>query len=152
MSEPAIAPSAEARLEALAAGLRRWADRQAAAEERLAGFAFREEGELPAVEPARSWEALIVRALDAAADPAVIRLLRIARGAGVPIGRLVGSGEFGTLVGDRVAVTAWLGALASAGLVSRELEADAVSTTALGEALVGLVDDLVGRLVRGGAS
>lgn len=150
MSESATRPSAEVRLVALAEGLRAWADRQEATERRLAEFAFGEEGQLAAVGPARSWETLIVRALDVAADPAVVRLLRLAGEGGVPVARLVSSNELGSLAGDRVAITAWLGQLASAGLVLRELEADSVRATVLGEAFIGLVDDLVGRLERGG--
>ena len=123
---------------ALDAALAAWLSRQAAAEERLTSFAFRE-GQ-PAIElPAPTSQAAIRAWIVAtAADPEVAAFLRLVEGDGRPMAALVADGVLGLEAGDRVALAARVGVLAAAGLVGRDLEGDRVLLTELGEAALGV--------------
>ncbi len=145
--------SADALLDALAAGLRRRADEQRRAEERLASFAFREEaspdgGASPARSGATSWRYHVTRAMRIAGDPAVLTLLEALRGGPLPLPE-VSSGAYADaqlVAGDPVAAADWIGALAAAGFVTRELETDRVAIAPLGLATLALVGELERRL------
>jgi hypothetical protein len=130
----------DAATEALDAALEAWLSRQAAAEERLTSFAFREG--LPAVVvPApspSSHVALRGWILSTVADPAVANFLRLVEGEGRRTAELAAGGAFGLEPGDRVALAARVGVLAASGLVARDLEGDRVVLTELGRAALTL--------------
>lgn len=125
--------------------------RQAAlAEERLAAFAFHEGGPSRELSPPSSGRYFIGRALAAAGDPALVRLLELCGAAGVSMTDLLEQGDLGVQPGDRVALAERVAEGAARGLVTRELEGDRVARTPLGSALLGLVDALEARLGEAG--
>lgn len=137
-----VEPEAGQVLEALAVSLRARVREQRRAEERLAGFAFREGG--PAVEsgksgpaPATDWRYYLARTFREASEPATLGLLLRLR----PTER-----SLSDLGEDRLAVADQVGRLATAGLVSRPLDSERVSLAPLGEAVLALYDALEARL------
>jgi len=123
---------------AFAEALAAWLDRQAAAEERLTSFAFREgQGDI-AVPPPSSHGALRRWIVELVSTADVAAFLALVAGPGRTMAQLAADGAFGLEPGDRVAVAARVGVLAAAGLVARELETDRVALTALGTAALGL--------------
>jgi hypothetical protein len=134
---------ASALLDALARGIRGRIEAARAGEERLASFAFVEGGPPRGGTSGIRPHYFIARALAAAGDPETLVFLRGLRGGGRPLGDIA---ERGPARGDRAAAADWIGGLAAAGLVTRELEADHVSLTPLGEAILELVDELERRL------
>ncbi len=115
-----------------------WLARQAAAEERLTSFAFREgqpEVDLPtptSQDTLGRWLLAVVAEADTASFLAGL-------GAdGRAVAELAGGGSFGLRSGDRVALAARIGVLTASGLVSRELESDRVCVTELGRAALAL--------------
>jgi hypothetical protein len=133
-------------LGALASALAAWIARQAAAEERLTSFAFREGQSEIAVPLPTSVGPLTMHVLATACDPSTVRFLRDVRGAGLTIGSLASAGVLGLDPGDRVALAARVAALAASGLVGRELVSDQVTATPLGEAILDLIDDIERRI------
>ena len=142
----------EALLEALAAGLRRRVAEQRRAEERLADFAFREP--VPAAVPAAAprsggpvgttaWRHYLLRTLRSAGEAGTISLLETLRDGPRPIAEIAVGRPW---AGDRVAAADWIGGLAVAGFVSRELETDRVALAPLGAAILDLVAELERRL------
>lgn len=141
-------------LDALADGIGRRADERRRAEERLADFAFTERtagradsdevsGAAKAAAPGAAWRYHVGRTLRIAGDPAALALLARLRDG--PLGvALVAAGP--PFEGDRVAAADWLGGLAAAGFVTREMEADRVAMAPLGAASLALVEALEGRL------
>lgn len=129
-------------LDAFAAALRAWVGRQAAAEERLTSFAFREGQAAIDLPTPTSWSPLAMHVLAAASDSVTIRFLRAVRGDGRTVESLAPAGMLGLDAGDRVALAARIGVLAATGLVGRELESDRVTATPLGEAALDLIDDI----------
>jgi hypothetical protein len=69
-----------------------------------------------------------------------VRILDALRGDGLPLEMLTGTIE--PAVPDRLVAADRVGALASAGLVGRDLESDRVALTPLGAALLDLVAEL----------
>ncbi len=132
--------TSDALLDALAEGLRRRVTERGRAERRLADFVFREgspdpgEGATPS--PA-DWRHFVARTLAAAGEPGTIELLERLSGGDRPIAELGGRQEAGG--GGRLASVDWIGGLASAGLVGRDLETDRVGLTDLGTAVLALV-------------
>jgi hypothetical protein len=124
--------------EALDAALAAWLSRQAAAEERLTTFAFREGQPVVDVPSPTSQAALRGWIMATVADPDVSAFLRLVEDDARPMAELVAAGAFGLEPGDRVALAARLGVLASSGLIARDLEEDRVAITALGRAALGL--------------
>lgn len=123
---------------ALEAALSAWLARQAAAEERLTSFAFRE-GQPAVAVPAPTSHAELRRwILATAADPGVAAFLRRLADADRSITELAGDGALGVRPGDRVSLAARVGVLAAAGLVTRDLQADRVGLTELGRAALDL--------------
>lgn len=139
----------------LATALRGRVETARQSEARLAAFAFTER---PAVHSARSptepqetsadWEYFVASAFRAAGDPTTLRTLQVLRGGPGRLDDLAGFVGSETL--GRLAISDWVGGLASAGLVSRELESNRVSLTPLGASLVDLVAE-TGRRARAGA-
>jgi hypothetical protein len=137
----------EALLAALVTSLGRRVREQRRAEERLSAFAFHEAGAGPAPEPvaevgieaaeAVDWDHYLARTLRAAGEGGVLALLRRLRD---------GERRLAELGDDRLAAADRIGALATAGLVARELDGDRVSLAPLGEALLALIDELETRL------
>lgn len=132
--------ASDALLDALAGGLRRRVTERGRAERRLADFVFREgspdagAGTTPS--PA-DWRHFVARTLAAAGEPGTIELLERLSGGDRPIAELAGRPEAGG--GGRLASVDWIGGLASAGLVGRDLETDRVGLTDLGAAVLALV-------------
>lgn len=124
--------------EALDAALAAWLARQAAAEERLTAFAFREGQPVVDVPSPTSQAALRDWIVATVADPPVSAFLRLLGADGRAMAELVAEGAFGLEPGDRVALAARLGVLAASGLIARDLEEDRVAVTALGRAALGL--------------
>lgn len=162
---------ADALLDALVAALRRWVGERRRAEERLASFAFDERppGVVPspttAPEPGQradpgggaaaevpvAWRYYLLQTLRVAGDPAVIALLERLRDSPRRLDDLAESarlarGAGAATAGDRIATADWIGGLAAAGLVSRELEADRVALAPLGSAVLDLLAELEHRL------
>ena len=144
----------EALLEALAAGLRRRVAEQRRAEERLADFAFREAapagGGAAAAAPrpgapagTTAWRSYLLRTLRSAGEAETLALLETLRDGPRPLAGLAAGQPW---AGDRVAAADWIGGLAAAGFVSRELETDRVALAPLGAALLDLVVELERRL------
>ena len=136
-------PDAGRLLEALAVHLRARVLEQRRAEERLAGFAFREGG--PALGSGGSgaapdWRYYLARTFREASEPATLALLLRLRPAEWSLRDL---GE------DHLAVADQVGRLATAGLVSRPLDSERVSLAPLGEAVLALYDALEARLTAG---
>jgi hypothetical protein len=123
---------------AFEAALIAWLARQAAAEERLTSFAFRED--LPSVDvpSPSSHAALRAWILATVADPLVAAFLERVADEGRPMADLARDGEFGLEPGDRVALAARVGVLAAGGLVARDLEGDRVTLTELGRSALAL--------------
>ena len=124
--------------EAFDAALAGWLSRQAAAEERLTAFAFREGQpgiEVPAPSSQVAFRGWIMATV---ADPEVSAFLRLVEDDARPTAELAAGGSFGLDPGDRVALAARLGVLAASGLIARDLEEDRVTGTALGRAALGL--------------
>ena len=128
--------------EAFDAALAGWLSRQAAAEERLTAFAFREGQPIVDVPSSTSQAALRGWIMASVADPEVSAFLRLVEDDTRPMAELVAAGAFGLEPGDRVALAARLGVLAASGLVARDLEEDRVTLTALGRAALGLAETL----------
>jgi hypothetical protein len=127
--------------EAFDAALASWLVRQAAAEERLTSFAFRE-GQPAVAIPAPTSQAELRRwIVGVVADPDVTEAMRGFAGSGRSMTDLTAEGTLGLRPGDRVALAARLGVLAAGGLVTRELEADRVRLTELGRAALALADE-----------
>lgn len=124
--------------EAFDAALAGWLSRQAAAEERLTAFAFREGQPIVDVPSPTSQAALRGWIMATVADPEVSAFLRLVEGDARPTAELAAGGSFGLEPGDRVALAARLGVLAASGLIARDLEEDRVAVTALGRAALGL--------------
>jgi hypothetical protein len=125
--------------EALDAALAAWLSRQAAAEERLTTFAFREGQPVVDVPSPTSQAALRGWIMATVADPEVSAFLRLVDDDARPMAEVVAAGALGLEPGDRVALAARLGVLAASGLIARDLEEDRVALTALGRAALGLV-------------
>ena len=110
------------------------------AEQHRASFVFREDrapGWRAASPADTAWAIHLARALHAATDPTALDLLASLRHDERTLD------EIALAVrprGDRLAAGAWIGDLASAGLVSRDLETDRVSLAPLGEAIVDLLE------------
>lgn len=117
-----------------------WLARQAAAEERLTSFAFREAQPAVSIEPPTSHEAIRDWILGVVADPKVGAALRGLGDSGRSMADLSAEGLLGLHPGDRVALAARIGVLAAGGLVTRELESDRVAITELGKAALALAD------------
>lgn len=135
--------ASDALLDALAGGLRRRVTERGLAERRLADFVFREgspdatAGTTPS--PA-DWRHFVGRTLAAAGEPGTIELLERLSGGDLPIDELAElAGHRGAGGGGRLASVDWIGGLASAGLVGRDLETDRVGLTDLGAAVLALV-------------
>jgi len=128
--------------EAFDAALAGWLSRQAAAEERLTAFAFREGQPAVDVPSSTSQAALRGWIMATVADPEVSAFLRLVEDHGRPTTELAASGAFGLEPGDRVALAARIGVLAASGLIARALEEDRVVLTALGRAALGLAEAL----------
>ncbi|KRT63148.1 MAG: hypothetical protein XU10_C0014G0005 [Chloroflexi bacterium CSP1-4] len=140
-----VEPDAYRVLEALAVNLRARVREQRRAEERLAGFAFRESGAaVGSVEsgaaPATDWRYYLARTFREASEPSTLALLLSLRSGERPLREL---GE------DHLAVADQVGRLATAGLVSRPLDSERVSLAPLGEAVLALYDALEARLSAG---
>lgn len=129
-------------LDAFAAALRAWVGRQAAVEERLTSFAFREGQATIDLPTPTSWSPLAMQVLAAASDAVTLHFLRAVRGDGRTVESLAPAGMLGLDAGDRVALAARIGVLSANGLVGRELESDRVTATPLGEAALDLIDDI----------
>ncbi|OGO53367.1 MAG: hypothetical protein A2V84_08005 [Chloroflexi bacterium RBG_16_70_13] len=120
------------------AALTAWLARQAAAEERLTAFAFREGQpaiKLPAPTSQTALRAWIVATV---ADPEVAAFLEGLGDEGRTMAELAAEGPLGLEPGDRVALAARVGVLAAAGVVARDLEFDRVALTGLGRAALAL--------------
>jgi len=120
------------------AALAAWLARQAAAEERLTSFAFRESQPAVVLPVPTSHDALRRWLLATAANPDVASFLRGLGNAGRPMAELGDAGALGLEPGDRVALAARVGVLAASGLVVRDLEEDRVTLTGLGRAALAL--------------
>jgi hypothetical protein len=135
---------ADALLDRLGEAIRGRVDSRLAAETRLASFAFGESPSTPPSGPpeaaATDWQYFTTRALAAVAEPDAFPILEALRGDGLPLPSL--ERLVSPLGRDRLAVADRIGDLAAAGLVGRELESDIVALTPLGEALLGLIDEI----------
>jgi hypothetical protein len=118
--------------DALDGALGAWLARQAAAEERLTSFAFREGEPAPELAPPTSHDAMRRWILRTISEPEVAGLLRLLGPDGRPLAELATLGVLGLRPHDRVALAARIGVLAAAGLVARDLERDRVVATPLG--------------------
>jgi len=128
-------------IERLGAAIATWIDRAERAEAQRTAFAFRE-GVAPAVVPPVSSDTTFVtRALAAVGDPAILHLLAATRGV-TPFDDLLQRADLGVDPGDRVALAEHVALAAGLGLVARELDGDRVACTALGLALLDLVEGL----------
>lgn len=139
---------AEAVLDHLATAVRVRVEARRAAETRLGAFAFREEGvtsrrEDPLVDDSADWRYFVTRSLAAVAEPEALAILEVLRGGGLPLATL--GGLISPAERDRLATADRISGLAGAGLVGRELESDVVALTPLGEALLGLIDEISAR-------
>jgi hypothetical protein len=139
------AGDADAVLDRVAAAIRGRVDARRATETQLGAFAFREGRattgrDHPDDSGPADWRFFVTRALAAMAEPDAVAVLETLRDGGLPLAsldHLVSPAER-----DRLATADRIGDLAAAGLVGRELESDMVALTPLGEALLGLVDEL----------
>jgi len=120
------------------AALAGWLSRQAATEERLTSFAFREDQPGVTIPPPSSQAALRRWIIGTVADPEIAALLRLLEADGRATADLAAAGVLGLRPGDRVALAARVGVLAANGLVARDLETDRVTLTALGRAALDL--------------
>lgn len=126
-------------LQAIADGLRQRVGELAQAEEQLARFAFTEAAggpERAAGEP--PWRHFASRVLAVAGDSVTMGLLQRLDAEGPATVTVLGQ----WLEADRLAVIDRLNHLMHVGCVSRDLETDRVTVTALGQALVTLIDDI----------
>jgi hypothetical protein len=136
-------------LDRLASALRAHVDARRRAEGRLASFAFTERPRIAGPEPSHAagttadWDYFVGVALRVAGEPTTLRALQALRADARPLERL--GGDLGSPTHDPLAIGDWIGGLASAGLVSRELESNRVSLTPLGEAIVDLVSEVTRR-------
>ena len=130
-----------------ATALRGRVSEQRRLEDRLASFVFG-----PAARPGRAagapaglqgdavaWRYYLARMLRRAGDPAALELLARLRASPVDLDELRGAGAWGA---DPAALADWIGELATAGLVSREIESGHVELAPLGAALLGLVEEI----------
>lgn len=135
----------DAVLDRVAAAIRGRVDARRATETQLGAFAFRE-GRATTDRDDRDdsgpadWRYFVTRALAAVAEPDAVAILEALRGDGLPLASL--ERLVSPLGRDRLAAADRIGDLAAAGLVGRELASDIVALTPLGEALLGLVDEL----------
>jgi hypothetical protein len=144
-------PDVEDMVARLSAALRVRVDAERRAQDRLASFAFSEQA--PTRQPGLDepgaadidWQYFVARTLRIVGEPKTLAVLDALRGDALPLDELAGLLEPGTR--DRLAFSDWIGGLASAGLVTRELESNRVSIAPLGEALADLVAE-VGRRAR----
>lgn len=137
--------AADALLERLAEGLRGRVHDLRRAEEQRASFVFREgrgPGRPPSEADDRGWIIHLAHALHAASAPASLDLLASLRREDRTLDEIALTSRPG---GDRLAASAWIGDLAAAGLVSRELESDVVSLAPLGGAIVELLEAIAAR-------
>lgn len=136
--------AADALVASVAAALRQRVGELARAEAQRASFVFREgvAGRTPAAAEEPAWVVHLARAVHAATEPSALDLLRSLRGEPRTTGEIALSVRPG---GDRLAAGAWIGDLAAAGLVGRDLETDAVALAPLGEAILDLLE-AAGRL------
>jgi len=118
-----------------------WLSRQAAAEERLTSFAFREGAPGVDVPPPSSHAALRRWISATVGEPEVAAFLGLVDDPGRPMAELASSGVLGLDPGDRVALAARVGVLAASGLVARDLERDRVVLTELGRAALAAADE-----------
>lgn len=137
-------------VERVAVALRDRVAAQRRAEERIASFAFTEGRAPDTPDPGTSgdltagdWCYFAGRALRLAGEPWTLQLLEALRAGGRSIDEIAASGGPGPH--DRLAAADWVGGLASAGLVARELESGRISLTPLGEALRDLVAEIARR-------
>lgn len=126
-------------LQDIADGLQQRVRELAQAEEQLARFAFTE----AAADPDRRagvppWRHFVTRILAVAGDPDAMRLLQHLAEEGPTT--VVALGNW--LEADRLAVVDRLNHLTHVGCVTRDLETDRVTLSALGMALVTLVDEI----------
>jgi hypothetical protein len=137
--------AAEALLDTIADGLRRWVAERRRSEERLADFVFDER--TPGRDPDRpaapvDWRYYVTRTLALAGDPAVVGLLEGLADGDRSLAELAEpTGSASTRATGRLALVDWIGQLSAAGLVARELGTDRVGLTALGTALLDLVHE-----------
>lgn len=89
-----------------------------------------------------AWASHLSRALHLATSPATLDLLRDLGAGDRTIADMTDTTSPG---GDRLATGAWVGDLAAAGLVGRDLETDRVARAPLGTAVVELLDALAQR-------
>ncbi len=152
-------------LDAVATALRRRVGEQRLARERLAAFVFADDGPARsegsadgrsapdgppiAVEPATDWAGHLARVLRVAADPAAFELLESLRPGSRPVAHV---GAPGRGRDDPLATAAWIGDLAAAGLLSHELATDRIDLTALGGAVLDLLDEVAARAAGGDAA
>ncbi len=140
---------ADAVLDRVAAAVRGRVDARRAAEMKLSAFAFREEGreiserEQTHDDGSADWRHFTTRALAAVAEPDAVAILEAVRGDGQPLASL--EDLVSSQARDRLATADRIGELAAAGLVGRELESGIVALTPLGEALLGLIDEIATR-------
>lgn len=135
---PATDDARSAASDAFDAALRSWLARQAAAEERLTSFAFRE-GQPPIDLPAPTSHAeLRGWILGLVAEPDVAATLPGLAEDGRPMTDLATAGALGVRPGDRVALAARIGVLTAAGIVARDLEADRALLTELGRSALAV--------------
>jgi hypothetical protein len=142
--------TSDALLDALAAGLRRRVLERRRAAERLADFVFTEGAAVPdrgASVASDDWRYFVARTLASAGDPATIGLLEELADGDRPMAELA-EPRSATLVG-RLAMSDWIGGLASAGLVGHELASDRVALTELGGAVLALVREWERRAAAG---
>lgn len=135
----------DAVLDRVAAAIRGRVDARRATETQLGAFAFREgraitDRDDPDDSGPADWRYFVTRALAAVAEPDAFAILEALRGDGLPVASL--ERLVSPLGRDRLAAADRIGDLAAAGLVGRELESDIVALTPLGDALLGLVDEL----------
>jgi len=136
-------PPAPGIVEALASGLAAHVRDVERAEAQRAAFAFDERPRPTVSRSGRDGRHHAAAALAAATDPIAIRLLAALDDGPLPLGDLV---DVVSERSDGIATAEVVNSLAAAGLVSRELTADHVRLTPLGEAIVDLVEELARRL------
>lgn len=159
-------------LDALAVGIRARATAQRRAEERLADFVFREgppalgaqataqasgadqspataQGANAVMGPGSTdWRFYAAGALRAGTDPAAIPVLDALRPGPASLAELAAASR----TSDPAATADLVGGLAAAGLVVRDLERALVRLSALGEAILALLDELARRTAGEAAS
>jgi hypothetical protein len=137
-------PAAEI-VDALADGLAAHVRDLEQAETQRAAFAFDERPRAMAASTTRDGRHHVAAALAAAGHPIAIRVLVRLRNGPVSPADLM---DVVSERSDAIATADVVAGLAAAGLVARELSADQVGLTPLGEAVVELVEELTDRLER----